>query len=57
MRVAVLGATSAIAQAAAGVWAERGVALLLVGRNAAKLAAVADDLRTRGGLVESWCRT
>jgi short-subunit dehydrogenase len=50
--VAVLGATSAIAQAAARVWAERGVTLLLVGRDPAKLAAVADDLRTRGAVVE-----
>ena len=51
MRVLVLGATSAIAQAAARLWAERGDELLLVGRDAAKLAAVADDLRTRGGTV------
>lgn len=51
MRVLVLGATSAIAQAAARLWAERGDELLLVGRDAAKLAAVADDLRTRGGAV------
>jgi len=52
MKVVVLGATSAIAQAAARVWAERGASLLLVGRDPAKLAAVADDLRTRGGVVE-----
>jgi short-subunit dehydrogenase len=52
VRVAVLGATSAIAQAAARVWAERGATLLLVGRDPAKLAAVADDLRTRGAVVE-----
>jgi short-subunit dehydrogenase len=50
--VAVLGATSAIAQAASRVWAERGATLLLVGRDPAKLDAVADDLRTRGGVVE-----
>jgi short-subunit dehydrogenase len=49
--VLVLGATSAIAQATARLWAERGDELLLVGRDAAKLAAVADDLRTRGGTV------
>jgi short-subunit dehydrogenase len=49
----VLGATSAIAQAAARVWAERGAELVLVGRDPAKLAAVADDLRTRGGQVET----
>jgi decaprenylphospho-beta-D-erythro-pentofuranosid-2-ulose 2-reductase len=53
VRVAVLGATSAIAQAAARVWAERGEELVLVGRDPEKLAAVADDLRTRGGQVET----
>ena len=49
----MLGATSAIAQAAARVWAERGADLVLVGRDPEKLAAVADDLRTRGGQVET----
>src|SRR5262249_12970262 len=53
VRVAVLGATSAIAQAAARLWAERGAELVLVGRDPEKLAAVADDLRTRGGQVET----
>ncbi|HET7784579.1 MAG TPA: SDR family NAD(P)-dependent oxidoreductase [Myxococcales bacterium] len=52
MRVVVLGATSAIAQAASRVWAERGDSLLLVGRDPSRLEAVADDLRTRGGVVE-----
>ncbi len=51
MKVLVLGATSAIAQATARLWAERGDELLLVARDPAKLAAVADDLRTRGGTV------
>jgi len=49
----VLGATSAIAQAAARIWAERGEELLLVGRDPQKLEAVAADLRTRGGTVET----
>jgi decaprenylphospho-beta-D-erythro-pentofuranosid-2-ulose 2-reductase len=53
VKVAVLGATSAIAQAAARIWAERGEDLLLVGRDPEKLAAVADDLRTRGGQIET----
>jgi short-subunit dehydrogenase len=53
VKVVVLGATSAIAQAAARIWAERGYDLLLVARDEAKLAAVADDLRTRGGTVET----
>lgn len=51
MKVLVLGATSAIAQATARLWAERGDDLLLVARDEAKLAAVAADLRTRGGTV------
>jgi NAD(P)-dependent dehydrogenase (short-subunit alcohol dehydrogenase family) len=53
MRVLVLGATSAIAQAAARLWAERGDEMLLVARDPARLEAVADDLRTRGGSVET----
>jgi len=52
VRIVVLGATSAIAQAAARIWAERGDELLLVGRDPQKLEAVAADLRTRGGTVE-----
>jgi decaprenylphospho-beta-D-erythro-pentofuranosid-2-ulose 2-reductase len=53
VKVVVLGATSAIAQAAARIWAERGAELFLVARDPQKLAAVADDLRTRGGQVET----
>ena len=53
MKVVVLGATSAIAQAAARLWAERGAEILLVGRDPQKVDAVADDLRTRGGQVET----
>ncbi len=46
--VVVIGATSAMAEAAARLWAARGDRLFLVGRNAGKLQAVADDLRLRG---------
>lgn len=53
MKILVLGATSAIAQAAARIWAARGDDLLLVARNADRLAAVAADLRARGGKVET----
>ncbi len=53
MRALVLGATSAIAQATARLWAERGDELVLVARNSARLEAVADDLRTRGATVET----
>ena len=53
MKILVLGATSGIAQAAARIWAARGDELILVARSAGKLAAVADDLRTRGGKIET----
>lgn len=47
-KVALFGATSAMAQEAARLLAARGAELFLVGRDPAKLAAVADDLRVRG---------
>ena len=47
-RVVILGATSAIAEAAARLWAHDGAHLVLVGRNAERLGAIADDLRIRG---------
>jgi len=48
VKLAVFGATSAIAGAALREAARHGDSLFLVGRNAQRLAAVADDLRTRG---------
>ena len=45
-RVLVLGATSAIAQQVARLYAARGAELFLVARNEERLSAVADDLRT-----------
>ncbi|HTZ35131.1 MAG TPA: SDR family NAD(P)-dependent oxidoreductase [Stellaceae bacterium] len=48
MRVIVLGATSAIAEATARLYAAEGAELLLVGRRKERLAAIADDLRLRG---------
>jgi decaprenylphospho-beta-D-erythro-pentofuranosid-2-ulose 2-reductase len=47
-RVLALGATSAIAQATLRLFAEQHAAFFLVGRDAQKLAAVRDDLLTRG---------
>lgn len=44
----IIGATSAIAQATARLFAEAGDALFLVGRNNENLRAVADDLNVRG---------
>ncbi len=50
-RVLVAGATSAIAQEAARLWAARGASLFLVARDPGRLAAVADDLRVRGAAL------
>ena len=47
-RILVFGATSAIAEATARIYAQRGAALFLVGRDAARLDAIAADLRVRG---------
>lgn len=47
-KILIIGATSAIAEASARLWAARGDALFLVGRNAARLDAIAADLRVRG---------
>jgi short-subunit dehydrogenase len=46
--VLALGATSAIAEATLRLLAEQGASFYLVGRNPEKLAAVCDDLVTRG---------
>lgn len=46
--VLVIGATSAIAEHCARLWATRGGKLFLVGRNAERLQIIADDLRVRG---------
>lgn len=47
-RILIIGATSAIAEAAARAYARRAAALVLVGRNLVRLQAIADDLSTRG---------
>jgi len=47
-KILILGANSAIAQAVARLFVERGDTLFLVGRNSEKLAANAQDLRIRG---------
>ncbi len=46
--ILIVGATSAIAQATARQFAERGNKLMLCGRNENRLNALADDLRSRG---------
>ncbi|MBP0629528.1 SDR family oxidoreductase [Cupriavidus sp. AcVe19-1a] len=47
-RILVIGATSAIAEAAVRRFAERGDQLFLVGRNVGRLQVIAEDLRVRG---------
>ena len=47
-QIAILGAASAIAEAAARLWAAQGARLALVGRDGDRLEAIAADLRARG---------
>jgi len=47
-KILIVGATSAIAEATARLWAAHGEALFLVGRRADRLAIIAADLRVRG---------
>lgn len=55
-KILIVGATSAIAEATARIWAQRGDYLFLVARNKEKLRAIADDLRIRGcPKVEFYC--
>jgi decaprenylphospho-beta-D-erythro-pentofuranosid-2-ulose 2-reductase len=49
-QVLILGATSAIAQAVACEYAERGARLFLVARDAQRLDTIADDLQVRGAI-------
>ena len=49
--VVVVGATSAVAQAAIRIWAQRGMQLTLIARNAGELERVAADARIRGAPV------
>jgi short-subunit dehydrogenase len=46
--ILIIGATSAIAEAAARQWAARGDTLYLLARNQARVQTVAEDLRVRG---------
>jgi short-subunit dehydrogenase len=48
MRIALFGATSAIAEACARRYAQRGARLCLIGRDSPRLESIAADLRIRG---------
>ena len=47
-KILIIGATSAIAEACARQWAQRGDQLYLAARQAKQLQSVVDDLKTRG---------
>ena len=47
-KILIIGATSAIAEASARLWAARGASLFLVGRRAERLEVIAADLAVRG---------
>lgn len=47
-KILIIGATSAIAESVARLYASRGAALYLAGRSAGKLDTIAADLRVRG---------
>lgn len=47
-RIVILGAASAIAEAAARIWAGEGARLALIGRDRERLAAIGSDLKQRG---------
>jgi decaprenylphospho-beta-D-erythro-pentofuranosid-2-ulose 2-reductase len=50
-RILIIGATSAIAEATARRYAERGAAIHLLARQAERLEVIASDLCTRGGNI------
>lgn len=55
-KILVIGATSAIADQCSRIWAARGDALFLVGRNDERIKAIAADLMVRGATeVHSHC--
>ena len=47
-RIVILGATSAIAEATARIWAAQGARLVVVARDKGRLDAIAADLQARG---------
>lgn len=51
-RILIIGATSAIAEATAREFAQRGARLFLVARDAGRLEAICADLRVRGATAE-----
>jgi short-subunit dehydrogenase len=55
-KIIIIGATSAIAEAAARIWAQRGDQIFLVARNQDRLNLIAKDLKVRGAYeINSYC--
>ena len=55
-KILIIGATSAIAEHCARLWAARGEQLFLIARNEERLNTITADLRVRGcGKAESYC--
>jgi len=55
-KILIIGATSAIAEATARIWAQRGDELFLVARNEERLKIISKDLNVRGAPeVHSYC--
>jgi decaprenylphospho-beta-D-erythro-pentofuranosid-2-ulose 2-reductase len=55
-KILIIGATSAIAEATARIWAQRGDELFLVARNQERLKIITNDLKVRGSsAVHSYC--
>ena len=55
-KILIIGATSAIAEATARIWAQRGDELFLVARNEERLKIISKDLNVRGASeVHSYC--
>lgn len=50
MKILIIGATSAIAQATARLWAEAGHQLYLIARDEARLQVISSDLKIRGAV-------
>jgi short-subunit dehydrogenase len=55
-KILIIGATSAIAEATARIWAQRGDEFFLVARNQERLNVLTQDLKVRGSeVVNSYC--
>lgn len=55
-KILIIGATSAIAEATARIWAQRGDQLFLVARNQGRIDSITKDLKVRGASkIQGYC--